>query len=616
MRFSSVATMSGRAVLVISLALSCFSSTAANAQTVPTPPKACSEMMTSIVKEAVAASNFANLQNSGAIVCFWELALPRLSLSSSLRAQAAAQKNAATIQTGAPTGSNGTTSAVSKPFTPLSLATEYGGVTSSTTNQTMTWQTTLDAVPAAFTTHGFVGYCWSPIVIIPSCITASHLGWLNRFGVGVTANTATSAQSVAGTASPSQTTAQMASLKTAGATSPSLASAFGKWTILRGKYQPGKQTLTQRGRAVNDAQEKLNLAVRELKNAGIEIDSWSQCVSAQFISDRLPNVAAQSEQFAKYWVQLVDVVFASGSVNCEVNAPILPEKHVDDLRPTTAKREEWEKLVAVVPPSDQTSPAYKTYELTKGRLDLVDAVDGYLAAVSLFESQADQLLRASAPVLSLEYDYNTPVSQPTTSTAKLLFSYSGWKEQCTNRKGNNNGTAPATSLNRLTATLNAGGNFYNSAPSAVPGAGAFRDTQLGSELDFAVCTSSPRPVWSLLGNATFGITYYYQDQVSPSILKVTPGEPVSGISIIGLASSTSQVFAKKGPINFVQLKYGLGTGKNVKFPIAVSWSNRTDLITHSLWSAQFGVSYDFSSLLNSSSSASTADGGGGSRASQ
>ena len=62
------------------------------------------------------------------------------------------------------------------------------------------------------------------------------------------------------------------------------------------------------------------------------------------------------------------------------------------------------------------------------------------------------------------------------------------------------------------------------------------------------------------------------------------------------------LFTKKGPINFVQLKYGLGFGKNVKFPIAVSWSNRTDLITHALWSAQFGVTYDFSSLLNSSSS--------------
>jgi hypothetical protein len=71
--------------------------------------------------------------------------------------------------------------------------------------------------------------------------------------------------------------------------------------------------------------------------------------------------------------------------------------------------------------------------------------------------------------------------------------------------------------------------------------------------------------------------------------------------VTGLSSSATQVFTKKGPINFIQFKYGLGVGKNVKSPIAVSWSNRTDLITHPRWSAPIGVTYDFSSLLNSSS---------------
>jgi hypothetical protein len=163
----------------------------------------------------------------------------------------------------------------------------------------------------------------------------------------------------------------------------------------------------------------------------------------------------------------------------------------------------------------------------------------------------------------------------------------------------------SVAVNRFTGTINVGGNFYNSTPSSVPGASAFRDLQAGTEMDLAFCTSAISIIGSFLGNSTLGLTYYYQDQVSPSILKVTPGMPLSGISIVGLDSSTSSVFTKKGPINFVQLKYGLGTGKNVKFPIAVSWSNRTDLITHSLWSAQFGVSYDFSSLLNSSGSTST-----------
>jgi|SRR5580658_4343773 hypothetical protein len=64
-------------------------------------------------------------------------------------------------------------------------------------------------------------------------------------------------------------------------------------------------------------------------------------------------------------------------------------------------------------------------------------------------------------------------------------------------------------------------------------------------------------------------------------------------------------------ISFVQLKSGLGTRKNVKFPIAFSYSNRTDLITRPLWSARFGVSYDFSSLFNSNVGGSGNDSGNG-----
>jgi hypothetical protein len=262
-----------------------------------------------------------------------------------------------------------------------------------------------------------------------------------------------------------------------------------------------------------------------------------------------------------------------------------------------------------------------------------------MAATSMFEAQlAQMVLAAAAPVLSFEYDYNTPVNQPTTSTAKLVFSKAGLQKRCasSSKKTEDSGKKPddkntvdaaakpmatadskdkkpnpcanstdGSCINQLTGTLNAGGNFYNSAPSSVPGAGAFRDAQVGAELDYAVCTSSANPIWSFMANATFGLAYYYQDQVSPSILKVTPGMSVSGINIVGLASTTSSVFSKKGPINFAQFKYGLGTGKNVKFPIAFSYSNRTDLITKPLWSAQFGVSYDFSSLLNSSSSSNT-----------
>jgi hypothetical protein len=42
----------------------------------------------------------------------------------------------------------------------------------------------------------------------------------------------------------------------------------------------------------------------------------------------------------------------------------------------------------------------------------------------------------------------------------------------------------------------------------------------------------------------------------------------------------------------------LGPGQSsVRFPIAVSYSNRTELITKPEWRGQVGISYDFDSLF-------------------
>lgn len=553
---------------------------------------ACQETMKEIASPSVGVSpdQFAKLQTTATIVCFWELGMPKIPLAPALLAQASAQKRAATIQAGAPTGTNGTTSAVSKPFTPLSLATEYGGITSSTNNQTVTLQSTLDGIPAAFTTTGRAGYCWSPIVTIPGCVSASRLEWLNRVGFGVTANTTSSSQNVSGTAAPSSTTAQPASLTNAGNSSPSFASAFGKINLIRGTYQPGTgidKTLSQDASAVNHALQKINIAIGEIE-ANTSFDDWSACVERQFTPDHLRSQEDQQRQFAKYWAQIITVVFGGQSVVCDDTAPVITQKQMNDLVPTKAKIEAWSK--------EATGP-------NKARYDLVEAVNNYLAVVDLYEAYVDELLRNAKSALSFEYDYNTPVNQPTTSSVRLLYSYAGKNSQCPGKQpaeAKNEKEIPI--LDKLTSTVNIGGNFYNSTPSAVRGAGALRALQVGTEFDYAICNSSKQPFWSFFGNGTAALTYYYQDQVSPSILKVaTAGMPLPGINIVGLSAAATQVFAKKGPINFIQLRYGFGVGKNVKFPIAVSWSNRTDLIAHATWSAQFGVSYDFSSFLNSSS---------------
>lgn len=105
-------------------------------------------------------------------------------------------------------------------------------------------------------------------------------------------------------------------------------------------------------------------------------------------------------------------------------------------------------------------------------------------------------------------------------------------------------------------------------------------------------------LFGLLGAAAVSATYYFQYQNSPSILNVTPGTPVDGITLTDLSSTATQVFAKKGNIHVGQLRLELGpSGSSIRFPLAVAYSNRTDLITKPSLGAQFGISYDFDSLF-------------------
>jgi hypothetical protein len=587
----------GLKILVISVVYWSVLSIRAEAQE---PPPACLWVMQQIANGSLAPSDLADIPTT--VTCFWELA-PQFKgqiIQNALQAQSRLQKSSTTVQSGASTSSNGTTSAVSKPITPLaSLATEYGGITSSTSNQTITLQTTLDGVPSAFATHGIVPYCWSPVVNIPNCFGEKDWQLLHRFGFGVTANTSTSSQTVTGTSSQPQGTTQQASLQNASNRAPSFSSAFTKFVIFRGQYQlPEKK-----GPDGKNTAEKFLAVIQDLRGPdpnnpasippNLQPDvwnnyhSWQVCIVSKFTKDIMfKNVAPgkrakdslsanATPMFNKYYKQIVGILFNGDAVDCSPSAP--------------------EVSTMPNPGNLSKQPPQKT---------LIGAVEDYMASVSIFEAQLDQIvIAAAAPVLSFEYDYNRPLSQPTTSTLKLIGSKTFGPKICGNKTSedppSDTGSGANTPVKRYTATLNLAGNLYNSNPSSVPGAGVFRSLQAGTELDTAFCLHTSNWIGSFLGNSTLGLTYYYQDQVSPSILKVTPGAPVSGISIIGLAPTTTQVFTKKGPINFIQLKYGLGVGKNVKFPIAFSWSNRTDLITHSLWNAQFGVSYDFSSLLGS-----------------
>jgi hypothetical protein len=206
--------------------------------------------------------------------------------------------------------------------------------------------------------------------------------------------------------------------------------------------------------------------------------------------------------------------------------------------------------------------------------DLFDKAREVQTAFDVYRLEENAVVDAlQKSIATFQYDFKRPPNQPETSTLRLIFD-----------KGLGNGWSFAA---------NGAVELYNQKPSsAIAGAGRVRDAQLGVQVQRDLGTLE------LLGAAALAAAYYYQFQSSPSILDVKPGTPLDGISLIGLPSTATQVFATKGDIRVAQLRLVLGPRESsARFPFAISYSNRTELLDKPAWRAQIGISYDFDSLF-------------------
>jgi hypothetical protein len=166
---------------------------------------------------------------------------------------------------------------------------------------------------------------------------------------------------------------------------------------------------------------------------------------------------------------------------------------------------------------------------------------------------------ANTPVLTIEYDDNRPQNQSSYSTVRLIYDQ------------------PLSG--RLSLVAN----------GALAGESRLRDAQLGVQLKYSLNSKAAAAVSG---------TYYFQYQNSPAELTVTPGTPLPGITLADLSSSATQVFAQKGNIQAGQLRLEFGpAGSSVRFPLALTYSNRTELIAKPELRAQIGISYDFDALF-------------------
>ncbi|RSL18008.1 hypothetical protein EDE15_3564 [Edaphobacter aggregans] len=179
------------------------------------------------------------------------------------------------------------------------------------------------------------------------------------------------------------------------------------------------------------------------------------------------------------------------------------------------------------------------------------------------------LQQARGTFATLSYTYSTPTGKPATHDATAVFAYV-WQK----------------SGDQL--TFNVAGSWFATIP---PGAkyGKVKDYQFTGEYDhpFGKDKSAPRAIFSLAG--------YGQYQYTANVLNITVANVVPGTNIS--VPSNSQVFTSTpGWLSIAQTKLVFNIGKGASIPVAVKWSNKTDLLSDSDWKGQFGFSYDLSAL--------------------
>jgi hypothetical protein len=194
---------------------------------------------------------------------------------------------------------------------------------------------------------------------------------------------------------------------------------------------------------------------------------------------------------------------------------------------------------------------------------------------------AEKLYRKA---LTLDYVHQRPSDQPWLDQARLVFSTPL-------------GSQPESAGESLTSavppgsfTLNAGATFYRSIPQNAA-SGRVRDAELSAALD-----------WSPAGwgdvRPTYTVAYYFQYMIENAVVQFNGDAATPGEAAVQLPGSAVEVLKTKGPIHIAQLGLNIPAGNTgISFPVAVSWSNRTELITgKSFWQGHVGVSYDLGRL--------------------
>lgn len=288
------------------------------------------------------------------------------------------------------------------------------------------------------------------------------------------------------------------------------------------------------------------------------LDRWSKAVTANM------KQLGTANQTLKADIDLLIPPATIPAVAENMNAA-MEAWHVAGRKAETAANPNFDDFVNAYMSYDQAFCNFvlSTPNSAQNALRLAKDIQSFQDAVYTVVNQA-----RGTPLATIAYTYSTPVQKPSTHDATASFSYL------------------FKSGTQLT------GNFAASVYANVPTGAAYgrlRDIQVSGELDkpFGGTAAAPR--------GTFSVAGYDQYQSDPTVLNITAGNLVPGTNIT-LPNNAQVLLGTAGWLGVVQGKVVFNLKGGLTIPVAVKWSNKTDLLQGSDTRGQIGVSYDLSAL--------------------
>lgn len=217
--------------------------------------------------------------------------------------------------------------------------------------------------------------------------------------------------------------------------------------------------------------------------------------------------------------------------------------------------------------------------IQKSPTSIYSAVSAVVKATNQLQLVNNNIIAGAAGnMFSFEYDYIRKPQQPDMHDVTFIW-----------------GNAPGSSLSSTGSanapsmfSANLGVSIYGSSIPVGAKYGRLHSGQAAAEFDLPFSLNSSSK------NATFTVASYWQYQPSASVLTITQSDVAPGTTI---PAPTSVLVGTSGNLYVAQAKISLKGGKSgVNVPLGFKWSNKTDLLSGSKYSGQFGISYDFSSI--------------------